>query len=398
MRTCAVLLVAVTACGPLRPLVPDAGQGGGAAGGAAGGVQGGGVAGGGSAGGVTAGGAGGGTAGGTSGGLAGGAGGGAAGGSGGGTGLFVWSNLVAQPAPSSFTYAITVAARSGEAWVGMDNGKLYRSTGGPFAELTGFVMSGLVDVYVSPMGKVYAVTQGRTAAHCVGPDCSMAAAFTTVMSATAASTEVFRGLCGRDERVVAYGVRDTSTGVLYEFDGVGAWTKVSNNLGVATPQDCAVGPGGEVFVIGESGIVRYEQGATTPEPIDLMGQPAATWQGLALAVQGGAIVEALAVGGGSGYRFARRNNQTASWTSLAPNPMAGSILNTVVALRPTEFLAAGTGSTRFMAWNGTTWGPAMPAPPNTINTIRDAWVTDEREVFLVGTDGSTSYTIIRGRR
>lgn len=280
----------------------------------------------------------------------------------------------------------------------MDSGKLYRSTGAAFVELTGFVLNGLTDLYVSPTGKVYAVTQGRTAAHCLAADCSTAAAFTTVMSAAAGATETFRGLCGAGERVVAYGTRDTSIGVLYEFDGVGAWTKVSNNLGISTPQDCALGPAGEVFVIGEAGIVRYETGATTPETIDLMGQPAATWRSIALVVRQGAIVEAFAVGGGSGYRFARRNNQTATWTSLPPNPTAGSVLNTVLAIRPDEFLAAGTGTTRFMAWNGAAWGPAMPAPPNTISTIRDAWVTDEREVFLVGLDGANAYTIIRGRR
>ncbi|MBL8919933.1 MAG: hypothetical protein JNJ54_13790 [Myxococcaceae bacterium] len=398
MRISSLLLLLASACGPLTPLLPDAGTGGGA-GGAAGGVQGGGAAGG-SAGGAS-GGTGGGAAGGT-GGTGGGTAGGAAGGTAGGTadaglGSFTWSNLVAQPAPGSLTWAVTVAARPGEAWVGMDSGKLYRSTGGPFTELTAFVLSGLTDLFVSSSGKVYAVAQGRTAAHCLAADCSTAGAFTTVMSATA-STDSFRGLCGSGERVVAYGVRDTSTGVLYEFDGVGPWTKVSNNLGVSTPKDCAVGPAGEVYVIGDTGIVRYEGGATTPEPIDLMGQPAATWQSIALAVQGGVIVEAFAVGGGSGYRVARRNNQTATWTSLPPNPGAGSTLNTVLALRPSEFLAAGSGSTRFMAWNGAAWGPATPAPPNTISSIRDAWATDEREVFLVGLDGASAYTIIRGRR
>jgi hypothetical protein len=51
-----------------------------------------------------------------------------------------------------------------------------------------------------------------------------------------------------------------------------------------------------------------------------------------------------------------------------------------------------------MSWNGTSWSPAVPAPPNTVSNVRDATVTDAREVFLVGTDSSSAYTIIRGRR
>lgn len=405
MRALALLTLCLgLGCGAITPLKPDGGQAGGAAGGlVSGGGQGGGLVAGGAAGG-SAGGVGGGDAGGSAGGMGGGAAGGAAGGSAGGQadaglGAFVWSNLGALPPPSSFTGAVTVAARAGEAWVGMDNGKLYRSTGMAFNEVVGFSLSGLSDLYVSPSGKVYAVSSGRTAAHCLAADCSAAANFTTVMSATGSTTEVFRGVCGAGERVVAYGSRDSMVGVLYEFDGMGAWTKVSNNLGISTTQDCAIGPGGEVYVVGDLGVVRYENGATTPETIDLMGQPNAAWTGIALAVRTGAIVEAMIVGSGSGYRFARRNQPTMSWTSLAPNT-AGSALYTVVSLGPTEFLAAGSGSGtgRFMAWNGTSWAPAVPAPPNTISTVRDAWATDAREVFLVGSDGASSYTIIRGRR
>ena len=403
MRVLLLAVVALGACGPLMPIRMDGGAAGGAAGGSAGGfVAGGGfvTAGGNAAGGSIGGGS---TAGGSAAGGA--AGGSAAGGSAGGPvdaglGNFSWSNLAVMPAPtSSFTNAVAVSSRAGEAWVALDNGRLYRSTGGMFNEVVGFSLAGINDVYVSPSGKVFAVTQGRSAAHCLAADCSMAANFTTVMIASS-STENLKTLCGRGEQVMALGVRDTAgIGTLFEFDAMQAqWTKVSNNLGISTPQDCAVGPAGEVYVIGDTGIVRYEGGATTPEPIDLMGQPAATWQSIAIAVQGGAIVEALAVGGGSGYRFARRNNQTATWTSLMPNATAGSVLNTVIAIRSAEFLAAGSGTTRFMAWNGTAWGPAMPAPPNTISSIRDAWVTDEREVFLVGLDGASSYTIIRGRR
>lgn len=389
------------------PIRMDGGSAGGSAGGGfvfGGGGTGGGfvTAGGSAAGGSVGGGA---TAGGSA---AGGAAGGSvtAGGSGGGSadaglGNFVWANLTVLPAPtSSFTNAVAVSSRPGEAWVALDSGKLYRSTGGAFNEIVGFSLAGINDVYVSPSGKVFAVTQGRQAAHCLAADCSAAANFTTVMI-MASGTENLKSLCGRGEQVMALGVRDTAgVGTLYEFDSMqGQWTKVSNNLGISTPRGCVIGPGGEVYVVGELGVIRYENGATTPEPVDLMGQPAATWTGIALWPNGTSIAEAMLVGSGSGYRFARRNNTAQNWTSLMPNT-AGSAMYTVMALGPAEFLGAGSGSgaNKFMMWNGTSWAQAMPAPPNTVNTVRDSCVTDAREVFLVGSDGSSAYSIIRGRR
>jgi hypothetical protein len=278
----------------------------------------------------------------------------------------------------------------------MDNSKLYRSTGGAFTEVTGFVLSSLSDVRVTPMGKVFVVSSARAAMHCLAADCSVAGNFTPAM--TVSTVDFFLALCGAGERVFAVGNRDSgSTGILYEFDGVSAWTKVSNNLGIASASECQVGPRGEVYVVGSLGVVRYENGALTPETVTLNGQPAAGWNSIALGVQNGAIVEAMIVGGGSGYRFARRDQATSSWNSLMPQT-TGSTLSTVVAISASEFLAAGSGSPRFMAWNGTAWAAAVPAPPNTISTVRDASATDAREVFLVGVDSSSAYSIVRGRR
>ncbi len=405
MRVLLLAVVALCACGPLMPLRMDGGSAGGSGGGSAGGlvVGGGFTTAGGNVGGGSVGGgsSGGGTA--SAGGAAGGAvtAGGSAGGSvDAGLGNFIWSNLAVQPSPTSFTSAMAVSSRAGEAWVALDNGKLYRSTGGVFNEVTGFVLSGINDLYVAPSGKVFAVTQGRSAAHCLAADCSVGANFTTVM--IMAGTESLKYLCGSGERVMAVGTRDTSgIGTLYEFDPMaGQWTKVSNNLGISTPRGCVIGPAGEVYVVGDLGVIRYENGATTPEPVDLAGQAPATWTGIAMWISGGAITEAMLVGSGSGYRFARRNNTAQTWTSLTPNPLAGSAMYTVMALGPTEFLGAGSGTaaSKFMMWSGTAWVPAMPAPPNTINTTRDSCVTDAREVFLVGGDGASAYSIIRGRR
>jgi hypothetical protein len=280
----------------------------------------------------------------------------------------------------------------------MDNGRLYRSDGGLFAEVTGLSIPGPKDLYVSPSGKVYVVSTGRTALSCIAGDCGVAANY--VMGSTASTLDTWSGLCGSGEEVFGFGFGSSSAGVLYQFVS-GAWLKVSANAGVSSPRWCQVGPAGEVYLVGSDGIGRYEGGAVTPEPIDLMGQPAANWNSLALSIRGGAITEAFAVGGGSGYRFARRSQATESWSSLSPNATAGSNLNVVLTFGVDEFLAAGsptTSGSRFMSWNGTTWVPSVPQPPSSISFVRDGWATSDREVFLVGGDNSSNYAIIRGRR
>ncbi len=303
-----------------------------------------------------------------------------------------------MPAPSSFAVAIAVAGRANEVFVGFDNGKLYRSTGTAFQEIVGANLSGLRDIYVSPTGKVFLVSYGRTAAHCLAADCSIGTNFTVVNSAAGTGTETFTALCGSGERVFAVGVRDTnSVGLLYEFDGVSSWTKVSNNLGIARAQQCQVGPAGEVFVVGDLGVTRYDQGATTPEPVDTTGQPQATWTSITLAIENGTIVEGFIGGSGGGSRYARRNNANATWASLPP-VTTGPSISAIASLSTTEFLAAGMGTPKFTSWNGSAFVAATPAPPNTIGSVRDIAVISAREVFLVGSDGQGSYTIIRGRR
>jgi hypothetical protein len=45
-----------------------------------------------------------------------------------------------------------------------------------------------------------------------------------------------------------------------------------------------------------------------------------------------------------------------------------------------------------------TWVPSVPQPPNSITGVRDGWATNDREIFLVGSDSASNYAIIRGRR
>lgn len=306
------------------------------------------------------------------------------------------------PAPTStFAAGKSVAGTAGNVWLGLDNGKLYRSTGAAFNEVTGLPMPLTAeDLYVTPGGKVFAVSSSRASISCVATDCSVGANFVADM--TAASSDTWNGLCGRGETVYGIADRDASIGVLYSYTG-GTLTKLSNNLGVTAPRKCEVSPSGDVFVVANEGVVRYSvSGASTStENIDLQGHPAASWNSIALTITGTTITEAMIVGGGSGYRFARRNNATNTWVSLPPNTN-GSNLNAVIGVRPTEFLAAGSGSLnfRFMSWNGTVWAalPVANQPPNSISMVRDAIVISDREVYLVGSDTTSSYAVIRGTR
>jgi hypothetical protein len=414
MRATLLVLVVLSACGPLTPLRPDAGPaGGGSAGGgftfAGGFTSGGGSTGGGAtAGGSTGGGAtgGGSTAGGsTAGGDAGGAGGGSvAGGSGGGSGLgaFTWLSMSAVPTPPGGA-AVAVSARAGEAYVAVSP-RLYRSTGMAFNEVANLTLSSIKDVLVTPMGKVFVVSNGPNSMICVGPDCSVVANY--VAAPSGGSSDYFDGLCGRGESVYAFGNGSSNQAILFEFNGTG-WTKISNDLGFSGAKRCVVGPSGEIYVLGKTFVIRYEGGGFAQENVDLMGQSPAEWNDMAFTFSATGVLDAFLVGGiGVGgsvtsYRYARRNPTGAGWTAL-PIPMMGTSLNAIVTVAPNEYIAAGSPGTsmstpRFLGWNGTTWGPTPNPPPAALQVVNDAAANGDREVFLVGSGGS-GYVIIRGRR
>ena len=311
-----------------------------------------------------------------------------------------------SPAPS-FGTPSAVSARVGEAWLGM-GGKLYRSTGGPFVEVTGLTLNSLKDVHVTPMGKVFAVSNSSNSQVCASGDCSMAANYVPLL--TDNSSDTFDGLCGFGERVFAITNGGSNQAQLYEFVN-NAWMKVSNDLGFTLPRKCVVGPSGEVYVLGRTFVVRYEAGSFAQENVDLMGQGNAEWYDMALVFNGSQVAVGMLVGGiGSpgtmtGYRYARRNPQGGGWTTLPFMQNYGDRLNAVISTGPSEFLAAGfTGgastTARFVEWKGTQWAPVPMAnqPPAVLASVVDAAAASEREVFLVGSSNSGSYAIIRGRR
>jgi hypothetical protein len=321
---------------------------------------------------------------------------------GGSVGPFTWQSMSMVPVPATTTGA-AITARPGEAWM-TAGPALYRSTGGTFTQLSGFsLVSTAKDVLVTPAGKVFVVSGTTSSMYCTAADCTVASNYLPAVSG--GSSDHFDGLCNSGETVYAIGNGNNSQAILFEFNGTG-WTKVSNDLGFPSPRRCIAGSAGEVYVLGRNFVVRYEGGGFGQENVNLMGQSSAEWNDMAFTFGPGAAVDAMLVGGiGSGgtmtgFRYARRDAAGGGWTAL-PVPMIGSTLNTIVAVGPNEYLAAGSpGSTpanRFILWNGTAWAASTNQPPAALVTVSDAATSTAREVFLIGTGGS-GLVVIRGRR
>jgi hypothetical protein len=317
-------------------------------------------------------------------------------------GPFMWQSMSVVPVPSTTTGA-AITARPGEAWLTVGSA-LYRSTGGAFNEVSGFSLNGTAeDVLVTPAGKVFVVSTATTSKICTAADCTVASNFVTATSG--APSDYFNGLCNSGETVYAIGNGSSSQAILFAFNGTG-WTKISNDLGFQSPRRCVAGPAGEVYVLGRTFIVRYEGGGFGQENVNLMGQLAADWSDMAFTFGPGPAVDAMLVGGfasgsaASSYRYARRDSSGGGWTAL-PIPMIGVSLNTVIAVGPNEYLAAGSPGgmpqNRFMAWNGTTWVPSTNQPPTALVLVNDGVTSTDREVFLIGSGGS-GLVVIRGRR
>ncbi len=287
-------------------------------------------------------------------------------------------------------------------------GKLYRSTGAAFVEVNGFTLSPIKDVHVTPSGKVFVVSSNNTSMVCASGDCSMATSYTMLM--TDSSNDTFDGLCGNGERVFAITNGSANQAQLYEYVG-NAWMKASNDLGFTLPRRCVAGPSGEVYVLGRTFVVRFQNAGFGQENVDLMGQTAADWNDMAFTFSGTQVRSGMLVGGSSlaagslAYRYARRRAAGGGWDSLPFQMNVGDRLNAVIATGPDEFLAAGfTGGVstvpRFLEWRGTQWAavPMANQPPSVLASVIDGAAASDREVFLVGTATSGGYAIIRGQR
>lgn len=393
-----VLALIISACGPLTPPRPDGGTGGGAATG--GGAQSGGgggttstgggtTTGGGSATGGGDGSTGGGSA--TGGGTA--TGGGSAAGGGTGTPGFTWISMTMNPVPTSsgFRRVHGIARRaSGDTFVGFADGKLYRAAPGSnlLTAVTNFPTptnaTQFVDLAAS--GEDLFILRVGTVLHC-NTACTDFSEF-TVVHTIAFGPETW-GICARGEK--AFFVLQSSSTQLYGLQRVAPlrFELVSADVGTARGEDCFIDEAGDVYVGGDGGgAVLFAAGGSTVHALNLNGHPIARWTSIAMSNQNG-----LMVGGGSGMRVARFNGQ--GFLADAPST-SGPLLNTVLALGPGEFMAAGAfnggSGPSVYRYDGNTFSAWSPAPP-AINAHRGLAV-NENEVYLGGNNFSDNASVI----
>ncbi len=363
-----------------------------------GGVGGGGTTTGGGGGSSTTGGGGGSTTGGGGGTTGGGTGGG------GGSATFSWTRMTFNPAPGLPSVARRVVGLgrrgNGETWVALGDGSVWRAVAGSeqFSKIPNFpaptTTTELLDL--SATTDEVLIIRGQTILSCAGT-CADFSDFVGVKTITFGEDPI--ALCTRGARAL-FTTQQSTTTLLYEAQRSGnaltGFTAVSQSLGVGGGERCTIAENGDVWIPGSNGVaVLRAAGGVGNEAIDLMGQPGARWTAVAMAGATG-----LAVGGGSGYRFAQRVGTT--WNSLAPNT-AGPLMNTVLALSSSEFFAGGEtngGSSTlpaFFRWNGAGFVPLSGVPAG-VDAHRGL-VVSANEVYFGGAerDGS-AYVVLHGVR
>ncbi|HEY0881180.1 MAG TPA: hypothetical protein VGD87_06610, partial [Archangium sp.] len=341
-------------CGPLTPAT-DAGTGGG---GGFSMIGGGGGATGGGGGSVTGGG--GGTTGGGGGSVTGG-GGGSTGGGGGATGggggsmdagvdagtTWQFAIMSLSPAPATSGEIVGFGETDAGVWAAGRNGRLYRSTGGPFTEQVVFSGTQPLDFEIASDGHMFIATTLRFF-ECTS-DCHLFASWTEhQINPTNLSLST---LCVIDStHVLAIGGQGSGNdGVAFRWNG----TSIASSLtpiGVSDPKGCFKGNGGEFYIPGTDGIVNY-----TPSQQSFTPQASAT----ANPWRGGGSVPGKDFVSGSSNRIAQLGGST--WTDVYTPSANSGVINVIVGLSATEAFGFGggfsaSGQSAF-TYDGTTWRP-----------------------------------------
>ncbi|PZR06566.1 MAG: hypothetical protein DI536_29845 [Archangium gephyra] len=300
------------------------------------------------------------------------------------------------PTASSFRKVHGIARRaSGDTFVGFADGKLYRAA--PNSNLLTPVANfpspnntqQFVDLAAS--GDDLFILRVGTVLHC-NTACTDFSEF-TVVHTIAFGPETW-GMCARGEKAF-FVLQGTNTQLYALQRGASlSFEQISADVGTARGEDCFIDATGNVYVGGDNGgAVIFAAGGSTVSPMNLNGHPAARWTSIAVDGANG-----LMVGGGSGMRVARLNGQ--GFSADAPNT-SGPLLNVVLALGPTEFMAAGAynggGGPSVYKYDGTSFTAWTPAPP-ALNAHRGL-VVDADEVYLGGNNlNDNAYVILHGTR
>jgi hypothetical protein len=299
-----------------------------------------------------------------------------------------WSSIGVAGTGSS-SAIVGLGGVTGDVWALQESGALLRSQNGPFELKVAFTGGGKA-LFVS--GGTVVVALNRALRVCTS-GCIAESDFDSLslLDSGRGYNLTSEALCGRGPSDVVAIVSDTGNQAqLFEWKGAG-WTRVSSSLGVRYPRACWFDVSGVLYVVGEAKVVRFEQGAATPEPLP----------GQALTVYpGGAHVEGNAYVVGPSHFIARRVAGT--WEQVSLQTSSGTTLWAVGGLRADEVFAFGgyhSTARNGFRWNGTSWsvtGDLLPGfGPQSVAKVLH--VTGPNE-FYVGGGSSSAPLIARARR
>jgi hypothetical protein len=285
---------------------------------------------------------------------------------------------------------VAVSGRPGELYAVSGNRELLRTTTNVFTLVSGFDLQNVLDVYVTPSGRVIVIAASNWSRVCAS-GCDQGANYSPRLAMT---SDRFASLCGRGEDVYAIAYGTSLSGILYRFAN-DQWTRAMNDVGVGSAYECEVLDDGSVLIVGLQGVARFD-GVASDEPITLNGQ-SPRWRSLAVGTRDGGSGDAMIVGGFGAYQSARRAPQGGGWSVLTP-VSTGRELVQVAAFGADEFVARGepmTGGPRLMHFRDGAWAPLLGAPAN-LSEVR-LITSANGALFLEGVRGGGP-VLFRGTR
>jgi hypothetical protein len=299
---------------------------------------------------------------------------------------FTWSAMGVPPNLA----VVAVSGRPGELYAVSGNRELLRTTTNVFTLVSGFDLQNVLDVYVTPSGRVIVIAASNWSRVCAS-GCDQGANYSPRLAMT---SDRFASLCGRGEDVYAIAYGTSLSGILYRFAN-DQWTRAMNDVGVGSAYECEVLDDGSVLIVGLQGVARFD-GVASDEPITLNGQ-SPRWRSLAVGTRDGGSGDAMIVGGFGAYQSARRAPQGGGWSVLTP-VSTGRELVQVAAFGADEFVARGepmTGGPRLMHFRDGAWAPLLGAPAN-LSEVR-LITSANGALFLEGVRGGGP-VLFRGTR
>ena len=307
---------------------------------------------------------------------------------------FRWSQYsfeATPPIPLVYRVVGVAQRQSGELWVALGDGLIYRALPGQFVlkkvgQFSTSTASDVVGLFTTA-SEVFVVREDRVLS-CLSP-CTQLADFTPVFTFTSTSEGVSG--CGSGQQAFVISNLGGTT-ALHLKEGAGPFQTITS-LPIRFGVSCTIF-GGDVFVVGDTAIaIRSASGAINSEAI-LAPDHLVSWRSVAVTPQ-----KAVVVGFGQGGEVAGRFGS--SWSMYEPQPFSTGF-STVLALGDDSFLLAGAptsanqGSPLYES-RGLGFAPLKTTLPSV--SFDRGLALGANEVVLGGwLNAFGSYFIVRGTR